>query len=271
MNTVSRSNHPIDKETRDLISKRYHRLTAAVNKAFWYGSSDTAHSLYVGSYGRGTAIESSDLDVLMELPQDEWRRFDSYGANGQSRLLQAVRSALLDTWPTTGIHADGQVVVANFSDGMKFEVLPAFRQEVSSGLYPHFRYPDSNQGGRWLTTNPKAEQDALSKKNKESNGLLYDTCRHIRYLHMLLYPSLQLSGIAIDTFVYDCIGDWHWASLGMPTAEHGDYERMLLCKYNSLTRNGLASPALFAPGSNARVDVKDSIGCLGKVLRFMVD
>ena len=268
LSTVSRSNHPIDKESRDLISKRYHRLTAAVNKTFWYSSNDTTHSLYVGSYGRGTAIESSDLDVLMELPQDEWRRYDSYGGNGQSRLLQAVRSALLDTWPTTRIHADGQVVVADFSDGMKFEVLPAFRQDVSWDPYPNFWYPDSNQGGRWLTANPKAEQDALSKKNKESNGLLYDTCRHIRYVHAKWYSSYHLSGILIDTFTYDSIGSWQWGNPGESTAAHGDYERMLLRKYNSLTANGLVPP-VSAPGSGEQVDTRGSVECLGKVLRFM--
>lgn len=61
-------NHPIDSGTRSLISKRYKTITKAVNGDFGNSNSETAHSRYVGSYGRGTAINVSDLDVLVELP-----------------------------------------------------------------------------------------------------------------------------------------------------------------------------------------------------------
>ena len=60
---VSRSGEIIPLQTRQKISERYKRMTKAINKAFWNSDSDTAHSLYVGSYGRGTAIDTSDLVV----------------------------------------------------------------------------------------------------------------------------------------------------------------------------------------------------------------
>lgn len=69
---VRNHNHQIDKETRILISKRYQRITKAINLEFWNSYSDTAHSRYVGSYGRGTAIDTSDLDVLHVLPTEEY-------------------------------------------------------------------------------------------------------------------------------------------------------------------------------------------------------
>ena len=65
----------------------------------------------------------------------------------------------------------------NFSDGMFFEILPAFKNWDGS-----YRYPDTNMGGNWRSTNPKAEQDAMKNKNISSNGLLltlasiYDMC-----------------------------------------------------------------------------------------------
>lgn len=62
---VTKNEHVIDLDTRSLISVRYKRITKAVNQTFWNSISDTAHSFYVGSYGRGTAINTSDLDVLM--------------------------------------------------------------------------------------------------------------------------------------------------------------------------------------------------------------
>ena len=54
--------HNIDMDTRKKISARYKRITKAVNLSFWNSISETAHSFYVGSYGRGTAIDTSDLD-----------------------------------------------------------------------------------------------------------------------------------------------------------------------------------------------------------------
>ena len=100
---------------------------------------------------------------MIELPDREYSYFaNSYG-NGPSRLLQAVKNAILNTYPATDIRGDGQVVVVRFSDNMKFEVLPAFilRNLWGTTMY---RYPDSHMGGNWMTTNPKAEQDSMKEK-----------------------------------------------------------------------------------------------------------
>ena len=148
---VRQDNHLIDKDTRSLISTRYKRITKAVNTEFWNNTSETAHSRYVGSYGRGTAINVSDIDVLMELPNEEYEYFTSLTGNGQSRLLQAVKDAIIDTYPNTNVKGDGQVVVVNFSDGMKFEILPAFQNHVRFENHPaqtvHSVYETVHQNG----------------------------------------------------------------------------------------------------------------------------
>ena len=108
----------ISQDIRDTISKRYRTVTRAINKEFWNSQSDTQHSLYVGSYGRGTAIDTSDLDILVELPQRNFNQYDSIKGNGQSRLLQAVRNAILVSYPRSDVRADGQVVKISFNDGM---------------------------------------------------------------------------------------------------------------------------------------------------------
>ena len=65
------------------------------------------------------------------------------------------------------IHGDGQVVVINFTDGMKFEVLPAFCQLDWLGNWNgKYDYPDSNMVGNWLTTDPKIEQQAMKEDGK---------------------------------------------------------------------------------------------------------
>lgn len=265
MNRVTKNGERIPLETRSLISKRYRRITRAVNKEFWNSTSETAHSLYVGSYGRSTAIESSDLDVLLELPQEEYKRFDAYKGNGQSRLLQAVKTAVCETYPNTMIKADGQVIVVQFSDGMKFELLPAFlRQGLFSSEYI---YPDTNMGGHWKPTDPKKEQLAMSQKNDVSNGLLYDTCKHIRYIRDNYFSSSHLSGIVIDSFVYSYMDNWHWTKPDeISSSEPLQYEQSLLHHFNSI----YYSNELFAPGSHQRVEWNNSKDCLGKVLKYMI-
>ena len=274
---VEKKNHPIDQDTRSLISKRYKRITRAVNMEFWESSSETAHSRYVGSYGRGTAINTSDLDVLIELPESEYVRFTSQNGNGQSRLLQAVKDSILETYPNTDVKGDGQVVLVNFSDGMKFEILPAF-QDPTTGGEP-YKYPDTHMGGNWMTTKPKAEQDAMDVKDdyNHSNGLLKDTCKHIRSVKSENFSSYHLSGILIDSFVYRAMGNWHWlreneVSSGK-TAE--TYGKKLLNFYNtnssstSRSSSTKAAISIFAPGSEEKVDT-DDWDVLGKVLNKMV-
>lgn len=70
----------------------------------------------------------------------------------------------MDTYPRTDIRGDGQVVVIKFSDGMKFEILPAFKNNTIWGWDGTYKYPDSHMGGNWMSTNPKAEQDAIKEK-----------------------------------------------------------------------------------------------------------
>ncbi|WP_196594496.1 SMODS domain-containing nucleotidyltransferase [Pectinatus sottacetonis] len=52
--------HSIDQSIRKTISTRYQRITKAVNRAFWDSESEMEHSMYTGSYGRGTAIKTSE-------------------------------------------------------------------------------------------------------------------------------------------------------------------------------------------------------------------
>lgn len=260
---VSRYGEVINQDTRNTISRRYHTVTAAVNREFWDSSSDEQNSFYVGSYGRNTAIDTSDIDILVSLPEARYNQYSYAKGNGQSRLLQAVRQAILSTYPTSDVRADGQVVKIAFSDGMQFEILPAFKNW--DGTY---RYPDSNMGGNWRSTNPKAEQEAMQQKNRSSNGLLNDTCRHMRNIRDYYYSSYHLSGIVIDSFVYTAMGNWQWTAPGeSSSAAQGDYEIVLLNHFNQ--HNYWGQLTLFAPGSNQTVSVSDSITGLSKVLNHM--
>lgn len=272
---VKKDYYSIDMRTRSLISMRYKEITKAVNKAFWNSESETDHSRYVGSYGRGTAINTSDLDVLVELPATEYVRFSENKGNGPSQLLQTVKRAVASHYATTDMSGDGQVVVVKFSDGMRFEILPAFRGLISMSMCMqngNFIYPNSNMGGNWLSTNPLAEQEAMKLKDLESNGLLKDTCKHIRYIRDTHFSSYRLSGILIDSFIYEAIGDWHWLREGEISYPHQPYEDMLLVQYiekNKQFKNSIV-PYLAAPGSGMVVSFDNGWEVLGKILVKMV-
>jgi hypothetical protein len=119
------------------ISARYKAITRRLNTDFRKTTSEISHSLYVGSYGRNTAIQGfSDLDMVYELPSSLYYRYDSYNGNGQSALLQAVRSSMQKTYSTSSIGADGQVIVVSFTDGITFEVVPVFTNQAGNYTYP---------------------------------------------------------------------------------------------------------------------------------------
>lgn len=265
MNLVTKHGETISSEQRSDISYRYKRITRAINREFWDSESVTEHSFYVGSYGRGTAIDTSDIDILMELSRDMYNQYDAHKGNGQSRLLQTVKNAILETFPHSDVRGDGQVVVVNFTDGIKFEILPAFKNLDYWGRWTgKYDYPDSNMGGNWLSTNPKAEQEAMEQKNRESNGLLYDTCRHMRQIRDTHFKSYHLPGIVIDSFAYHNIGNWHWTREGeVSTQPSGTYEKRL---YNQCPGYSFY---LTAPCSGMPVDTSDCIDVLNKVLNHM--
>ena len=153
---------------------------------------------------------------------------------------------------------------------MKFELLPAFEHVCGWGTFRGYDYPDSNMGGRWLATNPKAEQEAMRAKNATSNGLLFDTCKHIRNVHAESFSSYKLSGIVIDSFVFSAMDDWRWVD-GDGAAVPGTYEKRLLDEFNRITACGTVPFMLRSPGSQQVVDTNKSYECLGKVLRRMAE
>src|SRR5450830_745356 len=84
-------------EVVSTIARRAARITARVNYDFRGIDSDSRYSLYVGSYGRGTDIHVSDIDMIVELHYKEYERYNSYLWNGQSALIQALKDSLSRT------------------------------------------------------------------------------------------------------------------------------------------------------------------------------
>ena len=186
------------------ISTRYNNITRRLNTDFWTTTSDVAHSLYVGSYGRNTAIQGfSDLDMIFQLPPAVYTQYNGYAGNGQSSLLQVVKTSIERTYSTTSIRADGQVILVPFDDGITFEVVPAFINKDDS-----FTYPDANNGGSWRTTNPKPEIEAIRTRNTDCNNNLVPLCRMMRAWKVEW--TVPISGLLIDTLAYQFIENYEY-------------------------------------------------------------
>lgn len=189
----------------EAVQRRYHSITKNINQNFWNSNSDTLHSRYVGSYGRGTCIYTSDIDVLVELPWEQYTRFNQYSGNGQSALLAEVRNSLKSTYSSSKISADGQVVDIDFSDGVKFEVVPAFKFADDSG----YCYPDTNHGGSWKHMNPKSEIDCFNGRNTMCKGNLKKFCRMLRAWKNENY--IPMNGILLDSIAYNFFRNYEHA------------------------------------------------------------
>lgn len=186
------------------IRNRYHKITKRINIEYWGSISDVNHSLYVGSYGRGTDIFVSDIDMLIELPAEVYHRFNKYSGNKQSSFLQEVKGKLQKTYVSSYLKGDGQIIAINFSDGINFEVLPCFLNSDKK-TYTH---ADSNNNGSWRVTNPKDEIQVVNEINNNTNKNYKRLCRMMRAWKYQC--NVNISGILIDTLVYKFLKEYKY-------------------------------------------------------------
>ena len=193
----------ISTSKRSNISTRYNSIVKRLNKDFWNLDSSTG-GRYLGSFGRHTANGwISDIDMLFEMPWSVYSKYNDYSSNGQSALLQAVKSSIKKTYPSTFLKGDGQIVQIYFSDGMKFEVLPAFKNSNDS-----YTFGDSNNGGSWKITNPIPEINAINYGNLLTNNNLKRLCRMTRsWKH---FCNVPIKGLLIDTLAYRFLMNWNY-------------------------------------------------------------
>lgn len=186
------------------VQYRYKRITKQLNSDFRGLNSDTAYGLYVGSYGRGTAIHVSDIDMIIELPYSVYEQYNNHTGNGQSALLQAVRDSIKNTYSTTHISGDGQVVQLNFQDGICYEIVPGFINKDNES----FTYPDTNNGGSWKVTKPRAEISEIKRGDDLWNNNLRRLCRMARAWKDQW--NVPIGGLLIDTLAYNFMKQWEY-------------------------------------------------------------
>lgn len=226
----------------DTVAIRRRAIARRLNQDFWGSNSETSHTRFIGSYGRGTEIKgASDVDLLAELPYSIYSQYNLYYGNGQSALLQVIRNSIRKTYSSTDIGGDGQVIAVKFSDGVRFEVLPAFRN--TDGSYTH---PDSNNGGSWKRTDPIHEIEAINAANTRYSKKVKHLARMARAWKAK--SGVSMGGLLMDTLVYDFMANW-------------EYNDKSFVYYDWMTRDFLKylydqdrnRSYWYAPGSNQRV------------------
>lgn len=191
----------ISSDKRSTISSRYNSICTRLNKDFW--NMDTNHGgRYVGSFGRNTANGwVSDIDMIFEMPSSLKSTYDNYTGNGQSAFLQSVKNSLAKTYSTSHLKGNGQIVEITFSDGISFEVLPAFKNTDNS-----YTFADSNSGGSWKNTNPIPEINTINNGDSLTNNNLKRLCKMARSWKG--YCSVPIKGLLIDTLAYQFLIDY---------------------------------------------------------------
>lgn len=196
---------------------KHRAVRRCLNSHYWSSSSESEHSMLVGSWGKDTQKRPPrDIDVLHVLPDSVRARLNglAWGTNKQSYLLQEVKRVLAASYPNTKMRADGQVVVVPFAS-YQVEVVPAFEKKSlwdgsSTGKYA---ICDSNDGGSWKTTDPDAEIAHVRSSNETSSG---DTRSLIRMMKRWQdHCNVPIKSFVLELLAIDFLDGWKHAGMGL--------------------------------------------------------
>lgn len=232
--------------SEDIIS-RFKKITKRLNKDFHDDlDSEEDNGLYVGSFGRDTAINGiSDLDMNFIISNSDYSTYNKI-QNGQRVLLQDVKASILKTYPNSIVYVDRYVVVVEFKNDF-IEVCPVFEENDGS-----FTFPDSYNQGSWKKTNPTPEAIELKAYNITTNENLIYLCQMARAWKNKM--GVKIGGLLIDTFAYDFFkSDDKYAEYRLDR-----YDLLVQEFFGYLKELSTERAYWHAPGSNQHVYNKNS-------------
>lgn len=121
--------------------------------------------------------DGQDVDVLFKIPQETFDKFDKYESNGQSALLQEIKTLLNEKYTSTdAIKGWGKVVLVEFSGNKhNVEVLPALEQDNGT-----FLIPNTEGNGSWDSFDPRKQIESFRVSNDKTNGLTAELTRMLK-------------------------------------------------------------------------------------------
>lgn len=148
------------------VSNRQQRVREVVEKEL-----KVYDSFLTGSYRRNTLIaplSEADVDIFIVLDTKY------YNYDGQTYLLDKLRTVLKATYPKTPrISRNGQAVTITFTD-FQVDVVPAFYRSGGGYLIPN------SISQEWISTDPKEHIKIWSDANKQHNGDLVPLIKMIK-------------------------------------------------------------------------------------------
>lgn len=107
---------------------------------------------------------------MLELPSSFYVRISYTSYNPKSSLFQIAKITILRVYPRSDIPDDRQVVVVDFTDGIKFEVLPAIppnrlqgTNNISGSRFPLRWTLDEYKSKSKTGSNESQEYDILKR------------------------------------------------------------------------------------------------------------
>lgn len=151
---------------------------------------DVENIRFGGSHSTDTDVKDlSDIDMLADLGD-----FESGKSSDQA--IKDFANAIQERLPKTKVSSGVMAVTVEFSDGLKVQVLPAFRYQEG------YRIPDPNGKG-WIRTYPKRFARELTSVNKEQSGQVVPTIKLIKSIcdaNNIEVSSYHVSNLALKTF-----------------------------------------------------------------------
>ncbi|MFJ6680103.1 hypothetical protein ACIQLK_13395 [Microbacterium sp. NPDC091382] len=193
-----------EKAEADLALRRAMSCATALTNHF-YGDKDSSEFLtLIGSTVKDTCIRPiSDIDLVFHLPAGTYTQYDAYAGNGQSALLQEVRSAIAKRYPDTVIKGDGPVVMVQFASGPAVEVVPGVLYSDASILDIDCSVPITRDGGKWEATDYGAHFDAFHEVDRARSRQMARLMRYAkawRREKSAVIRSIMLEVMAVDFF-----------------------------------------------------------------------
>jgi hypothetical protein len=188
-----------------LVADRQAKVRAAAE-----GRLAVSASFLTGSYRRHTLItplREADVDIMIVLDRDYRRR-------GARAVLELVKSALHETYPSSRISRNGQAVTITFAD-FTVDVVPAF----ATRWWEDDGWDICNSGDdTWIRTNPGKHIELSSKINQRTGGLLVPAVKMLKAWNRNAgrpLRSFHLEVLAWKVFDPGWLAAWFGPGVGM--------------------------------------------------------
>lgn len=148
--------------------------------------------IFGGSVAKHTYVDGlSDVDCLLILNDTELHQ------GGPSSALETVTDALQDGLQAAEVSSGRLAVTVRYQDGMEIQLLPAVRTEKG------VKIPSSRHENEWSHIEPKAFQQALTRRNQECEQQLVPTIKLAKAIIARLPEAQQLSGYHVESLAID--------------------------------------------------------------------